>query len=199
MEGAELAGRFVEQGRNRGVELLSAVGAESIIRDEADNDVEIELSTDDAVAAHAVLIATGSRYRRLGVPGEERLIGATVHFGATCDGPFELLVVGCGNSGFEEGIFLTQFAQRVRIIDRNPQLKASPLLQDKVAGKPQISVHSNTEIVRMSGRGKLEGVTVRAGSTKQLGAEIGEGITGLLMVRQYLRELAHLSYTSINA
>ena len=72
--------------------------------------------------ARAVLVATGSSYRRLLVPGEEELIGAGIHFCATCDGPFyrgasELLVVGGGNSGLEEGLFLTQFAEMVTVVE----------------------------------------------------------------------------------
>lgn len=84
-----------------------------------------------------MLIATGSTYRGLGVPGEDGLIGAGVHFCATCDGPFyrgaeELMVIGGGNSGLEEGLFLSQFANKIRILEYGPELKASQLLQDKV-------------------------------------------------------------------
>ena len=105
-----------------------------------------------------MLIATGSSYRRLGAPGEDGLIGSSVHFCATCDGPFyrgaeERLVVGGGNSGLEEGLFLADFADRVRIVERNPQLRASQLLQDKIGSHPQFEVHTNTEIVELLGAG----------------------------------------------
>ena len=90
-----------------------------------------------------MLIATGSSYRRLGIPGEDDLIGAGVHFCATCDGPFyrgaeELLVIGGGNSALEEGLFLTKFAERVRIVQREPELTASRLLQDKINNDPAL-------------------------------------------------------------
>jgi thioredoxin reductase (NADPH) len=88
-----------------------------------------------------------------------------VHFCATCDGPFykgaaELLVVGGGNSGLEEGLFLAQFAERIRIVEHAPTLKASKLLQDKVRHHKQFTVHLNTDITAMAGSGgKLTEVT----------------------------------------
>jgi len=107
----------------------------------------------------AALIATGSSYRRLGIPGEDDLIGAGVHFCATCDGPFyrgadELLVIGGGNSALEEGLFLTRFAKRVRIVQREPELTASRLLQDKINNDPRFVVHRNTEVLELTGKGK---------------------------------------------
>ena len=75
-----------------------------------------------AYGAYAVLLALGSTYRRLGIPGEEDFIGAGVHFCATCDGPFyrgeHVAVIGGGNSAGEEGLFLTKFAQPR--LDRHP-------------------------------------------------------------------------------
>ena len=92
----------------------------------------------------ALLVATGSRYRRLDIPGEEALIGINVHFCATCDGPFyqgkEVLVVGGGNSGFQEGLFLTRFASKVTIVEFMPQLDASAILQEKVTEHNDIEV-----------------------------------------------------------
>ncbi|MFQ5380450.1 MAG: FAD-dependent oxidoreductase [Dehalococcoidia bacterium] len=259
--GAELAERFQEQAARFGVELLPAVGVERITPDNRYN--SIELSNGQELCAPAVLIATGSSYRRLNVPGEEDLIGSGVHFCATCDGPFydgatELLVVGGGNSGLEEGIFLSKFAEKVRIIDRNPQLKASQLLQDKVRSRSAFEIHLNTTVVELKGKRKLEEVVARntvtgeeyrwhpagafvfagldpnteflkgtieldqwgfivadnyrtsvpgifaagdcrAGSTKQLGAAVGEGITGLLTARQYLRDLHEARTPRVNA
>lgn len=166
--GAELADRFVAQARRYGVELLSAVAVEAISRE--NDDVALRLSGGQQVGAHAVLIATGSTYRRLGVTGEDALIGAGVHFCATCDGPFyrgaeELLVIGGGNSGLEEGLFLSQFAKHVRIVEHNPELKASRLLQDKVRNHPKFTVHTNTEVVELRGERRLEEVVARDRAT----------------------------------
>jgi thioredoxin reductase (NADPH) len=152
--GADLADRFIAQARRYGVELLSAVEVTRLERD--GGCVCVTFGSGQQVTAPAVLIATGSAYRRLGVPGEDDLIGAGVHFCATCDGPFykgaeELLVVGGGNSGLEEGLFLAQFAQHIRVVEHGPELKASRLLQDKVRSHPQFTVHVNTDVTSLVG------------------------------------------------
>ena len=162
--GAELAEKFVAQARRYEVELLSAVGVESILKE--GEDVQVRLDGGQQLGAHAALVVTGSTYRRLGVPGEEDLVGAGVHFCATCDGPFykgaeELLVIGGGNSGLEEGMFLAQFAKRIRIVQRGPELTASKLLQDKVRSHPQFAIHTNTEVTELVGKGRLEEVVAR--------------------------------------
>ena len=165
--GGELADRFVQQARRYGVEMLEAVSVAELRADQHEGDVALLLSTGQEISAHAALIATGSSYRRLEVPGEDGLIGAGVHFCATCDGPFyrgseELLVIGGGNSGLEEGLFLTNFAERIRIVERNAELKGSQLLQDKVRGHPAIEIHTSTEVVELLGRGgRLQEVRAR--------------------------------------
>ncbi len=167
IEGGELADRFVRQARRYGVEMLEAVSVANLRADQHEGDVALTLSTGQEISAHAALISTGSSYRRLEVPGEDGLIGSGVHFCATCDGPFyrgseELLVIGGGNSGLEEGLFLTNFAERVRIVERNAQLKGSQLLQDKVRGHPAIEIHTSTEVVELLGRGgRLQEVRAR--------------------------------------
>ena len=168
--GGELADRFVRQARRYGVELLSAVEVTGLAPDPAG--VCVSLGTGQRVAGSAVLVATGSTYRRLGVPGEDDLIGAGVHFCATCDGPFyrgadELMVIGGGNSALEEGLFLTQFATRVRVVARG-ELSASKLVRDKVEHDPAFTVHRNTEVVSLAGTGgRLTAVVVRDRATGQ--------------------------------
>lgn len=166
--GSELAERFIAQARRYLVELLPAVSVAEIGSD--GEDVVVRLGTGQEVAAHAVILATGSSYRRLGVPGEDDLLGAGVHFCATCDGPFykgseELMVIGGGNSALEEGLFLTQFAKRIRVVQRGPELSASRLLQDKVLNHPQFSVHTNIEVKELQGVSRLEGVVARDTAT----------------------------------
>lgn len=167
--GSDLADRFVAQAQRYGVELLSAVAVDSIQPD-ADGIVGITLSSGQEVCASAVVVATGSTYRRLGIPGEDDLIGAGVHFCATCDGPFykgakELLVIGGGNSGLEEGLFLARFADRIRVVQSGPELTASQLLQDKVRGMSTFDIHTNTKVTELVGQnGKLH--EVRAQNTE---------------------------------
>ncbi len=162
--GAELADRFIAQARRYEVELLGAVAVEAIEHD--GDDLCLRLSTEQRIAAHAVLLAPGSTYLRLGVPGEEDLIGAGVHFCATCDGPFyrgseELLVVGGGNSAVEEALFLTQFARKVHIVQRGAELTASRLLTERALKDSRLEVHTSTEVVELRGDGRLQEVVLR--------------------------------------
>ena len=115
--------------------------------------------------AFAVLLALGSTYRRLGIPGEGDFIGAGVHFCATCDGAFyrdkDVMVIGGGNSAGEESIFLTRFAKKVTIVTRDPQLTASPVVAEKVRVHPQIEVITNSSPSEFKGKDRLETVVVK--------------------------------------
>ena len=164
ISGGELADRFVAQARRYGVELLSAVSVTAVERDRGD--LVTSLSSGQQLTSHAVIVATGSTYRRLGVPGEEDLIGAGVHFCATCDAPFyqgaeEVVVIGGGNSALEEGLHLSEFAQRVRVLARSG-LSASPVLQERVRSDPQFAIRTGVDIVELEGgQGRFTAVVAR--------------------------------------
>jgi thioredoxin reductase (NADPH) len=164
ISGAELAERFVAQARRYGVELLSAVSVTGVYRD--GEDLVSSLSSGQQLTSHAVIVATGSTYKRLDVPGEDDLIGAGVHFCATCDGPFykgadEVLVIGGGNSALEEGLHLSEFAKKVRVLARS-DLSASPVLQERVRSDPQFAIHTGMDILQLEGdRGRFTGVVAR--------------------------------------
>jgi thioredoxin reductase (NADPH) len=169
--GAELADRIVQR---YGVEMLQAVSVTSITTDGEECDVET--STGDHYHSRAVLIATGSTYRRTGAEGEEDLIGAGIHFCATCDGPFykgakELVVLGGGNSALEEGLFLTQFVDKVTIVQRGDRLTANKLLQDKVLMSKNMEVLYNRTVkafrAKDDGSGKLGAIVVENSETGQ--------------------------------
>ena len=154
VEGRELADRMRRQAERYGVEILQAVAVTTVRS--CDGGVEVTTAAGETYESHAVLIATGSVYRRTGAEGEADLIGAGIHFCATCDGPLyrgadEVLVIGGGNSGLEEGLFLTQFAEHVTVVENNEELKASRLLQDKVRSHPKMTVLSNTKVVSFHG------------------------------------------------
>ncbi|MFI5036693.1 MAG: FAD-dependent oxidoreductase [Acidimicrobiales bacterium] len=172
--GAELAERMTRQAERYEVEILQAVAVTGLERDGAM--IRVDLSTGESVTAPVVLVATGSTYRRTGADGEADLIGAGIHFCATCDGPFyrgapELTVVGGGNSGLEEGLFLTQFVDHVTILQALPTLTASKLLQDKVMSHPKMSVLVNAKLRSFDAddAGKLKSVSFeRDGAVESL-------------------------------
>lgn len=146
--GAEFGDRLGRQARRFGVEILQA----NEVVDVFQQGPYLCVNSADGIeyGARAILLASGARYRRLEIPGEDELIGTGVHFCATCDGVFyrgkKVLVIGGGNSGFEESLFLTKFASQVDIVEFLPQVKASQLLQDKVAEMPNMDVVVNHEV-----------------------------------------------------
>jgi thioredoxin reductase (NADPH) len=163
ISGAEFARRLGNQARRFGAEILQAQAVKSIFKD--GRYVCVTTSDGAGYVAKAVLVATGSKYRKLDVPGEDALIGINIHFCATCDGVFykgkEVLVVGTGNSGFEEGLFLTKFAKQVTIVGNAPEVKASKILQERVAERSDMRVVTNHAIKEFQVKErKLAGVVV---------------------------------------
>ncbi|HYB85712.1 MAG TPA: FAD-dependent oxidoreductase [Streptosporangiaceae bacterium] len=164
ISGAELAERFVAQARRYGVEFLPAVSVTAVEPD--GEDLVTSLSAGQQLTSHAVIVSTGSVYRRLGVPGEQEMTGAGVHFCATCDGPLyrgadEVVVIGGGNSALEEGLHLSEFAHRVRVLARSG-LSAAPILQKRVRADPQFTVHTGMDIVELQGAdGRFTAVVAR--------------------------------------
>ena len=115
--------------------------------------------------ARAVILATGSAYRELGLEDEKRLSGRGVSWCATCDGFFfrdqEIVVVGGGDSAVEEATFLTRFGKRVLMVHRRDQLRASKIMADRAASDPKIEFAWNSEVVAIHGEDKVTGVTLR--------------------------------------
>lgn len=162
--GAELADRLVAHARRYGVEMVSAADVVRVVREP--DCVMASTAAGDMYGADAAIVATGSRYRRLGIPGEDGLIGLGVHYCATCDGPFyrgakELVVIGGGNSALEESVFLATLAEHVTILTRG-ELRASDVVQDRVRSHPRISVHTGTDPLAFEPRdGRLGAVLAR--------------------------------------
>lgn len=146
--GIEFSNRLRRQAERFGVELLQA--QDVIELNSHHNYHRVKTGDGQAYTARAVLITTGSRYRRLHVPGENEYTGAGVHFCATCDGPFykgkHVAVIGGGNSAAEESLLLTKFAEHVTILVRRERFKATKIILESVFGSPKIDVHWNTEV-----------------------------------------------------
>ena len=132
--------------------------------------------------AHAIILATGSSYRELGLPNEKRLSGHGVSWCATCDGFFfrdqDIAVVGGGDSAVEEATFLTRFAKSVTMIHRRDELRASKIMADRAHKDPKIKFIWNSEVADLHGEAKLSGLTIRdinSGETSEL------AVTGLFV------------------
>jgi len=153
ISGQDFSKRLREQAEQFGAEVLQAQEIASI--SSRDNYHVVTTHDGSEYSANALLIASGSRYRHLGVEGESDYIGAGVHFCATCDGPFfkgkEIAVVGGGISAAEESLSLTKFAKKVIVLVRKNRFKASSIIQDKVLSHPKIEVRWNTEVTAFLG------------------------------------------------
>lgn len=133
-------------------------------------------TTEGDMLAKAVLIATGSDYKKIGVPGEKEYYAHGVHYCATCDGAFyrdkRLVVVGGGNSAVQEAMFLTRFATHIDLLVRSDKMRASEILQEDLRTKhaDKITVHFNTttdEIVGVDNQ-----VTKVIGTDKTTGKKV---------------------------
>ncbi|MHA1978184.1 MAG: NAD(P)/FAD-dependent oxidoreductase, partial [Candidatus Hodarchaeales archaeon] len=129
----------------------------------------------------AVLVATGSNYRQLVVPGSDALLGISIHYCATCDGYFyknkKIFVIGGGNSAFEESLFLNEkFADHVTIIVRGNEPRASPVLQEKVKDREGIDIWVNAEVVELVGEDSLEVVKIKHIDTDEVKEYRPDGI-----------------------
>ncbi len=169
ISGIEFASRLVKQAERFGAELLRATEA-SGIRTHGGSPC-LQTASGREYAARSILLSGGSTYRRLNIPGEDDLIGAGVHFCATCDGPFyrdrHVAVIGGGNSAGEESLFLTRFADRVTLLVRAEAMNASQLVIDKVLGHPKIETRFKIEATEFVGNGSLRSIRLRDTATGQ--------------------------------
>jgi thioredoxin reductase (NADPH) len=161
-------------------------GAELI----TDDVTEVDLTADpkvvnvggDTYLAKTVIIATGSSYRQLNVPGEDLLSGHGVSWCATCDGFFfreqDIAVVGGGDSAMEEATFLTRFARSVTVIHRRDELRASKIMQDRAFANPKVKFAWDSEVVEILGEDRVTGVRLRNTKTRE---ESELAVTGIFV------------------
>lgn len=128
--------------------------------------------------AEAVIVTAGASPRRLGIPGEEEMIGRGVSYCGTCDGFFfrgkDIVVVGGGDSALEEGLFLTKFANTVKIIHRRNELRAGPVLQKRAFANEKISFVWDTVVDEILGNGvvqKIKATNVKTGETAEMNTD----------------------------
>lgn len=161
--GMQLAEQLEAQAKRFGADVQ--YGDVTEIRDEGD--VKVVVVDGVERRARTVLIATGSDYNKIGAPGEAEYYGRGVHYCATCDGAFykskRLVVVGGGNSGVQEALFLTRFAEHIDLLVRST-VKASEVLQQelqKYVDKGQVTIHLGATVSEITATdGKIDGVNI---------------------------------------
>jgi len=177
--GPELMDSMREQAKRFGAELIT----DDVVEMDLSGDIKtIKDGAGSVIQAKAVILATGSAYREIGLENEKRLSGRGVSWCATCDGFFfkeqTIAVVGGGDSAVEEATFLTKFASKVYLIHRRDSLRASKIMADRALNNPKIEMVWNSEVIDINGEKNVESLTLRNtqdGSTSTL------AVTGLFV------------------
>ena len=172
IQGPELMMKLQEQAEKFGTEVI----LDDVTKVDLLGEVKVvETGYSGTFEARTVIFATGSAYRKLGLPDEERLSGRGVSWCATCDGFFfktkTIAVVGGGDSAMEEATFLTRFADKVYLVHRKDSLRASKIMQERAFANEKIEFVWNSEVVGISGENAVEGLSLRNtvdGSTSEL-------------------------------
>jgi thioredoxin reductase (NADPH) len=161
IQGPELMESMRKQAERFGAEYVS----DDVSSVDLTGDIKIVTVHETEYRAKAVVLATGSAWRQIGVPGEERLLGHGVSACATCDGFFfrnqNIVVVGGGDSAMEEATFLTRFADRVTIVHRRDTLRASKIMQERAFADPKIVFAWNSAVEEILGDTNVTGIRLR--------------------------------------
>ena len=192
ISGPELAEKMFEPLENLGVEHLYGF----VKNIENHGDVKKVITDNEEFGTRTVIVATGSKHRLLGVPGEEELNSRGVSYCAVCDGAFfrdqDLLVVGGGDSAVEEAIFLTQFAKTVTIVHRRDELRAQKVLQDRAFANEKINFIWDSVVKEIKGENRVESVVIENVKTGQVTEQAFGGVfiyVGLDPVSDFVQEL----------
>ncbi len=173
IQGPALMDEMRAQAERFGAELIT----DDVIEVDLTGDVKTVKTATDTYRAHAVILATGSGYRKLDLPNEEALSGRGVSYCATCDGFFfreqHIAVVGGGDSAVEEATFLTRFGSKVSLIVRRDELRASKIMQERAFADPKLEIVWNSVVESINGAESLESLTLKdtaTGETSELPA-----------------------------
>jgi thioredoxin reductase (NADPH) len=171
--GPALMDEMRSQAERFGAELIP----DDVVEVDLTGETKVVRTVTDTYHARSVILATGSGYRKLGLPNEEELSGRGVSWCATCDGFFfrdqHIAVVGGGDSAIEEATFLTRFASKVTLIHRRDELRASKIMQERAFADPKLDIVWNSEVAAINGTDRLESLTLRdtqTGETRELAA-----------------------------
>jgi thioredoxin reductase (NADPH) len=162
------------------VEKMAAQAARFKLETKNGNVIKVELSaatkkltleSGEELRSQALIICTGARPNKLGIPGEEKFTGKGVSYCATCDGPFfrdqDILVVGGGDTAIQEADFLTKFARKVRVVHRRDTLRATKVLQEKAFNNKRIEFIWNSNVIAIEGKKEVERMRLRDNKGKE--------------------------------
>jgi thioredoxin reductase (NADPH) len=179
LSGSDLIEKMAAQAFRFGLETKNA----NVVRLElADREKKLILESGEELSCRSLIIATGARPNKLGVPGEEKFTGRGVSYCATCDGPFfrnqEIIVVGGGDTAIQEADFLTKFASKVTVVHRRDALRATKVLQEKAFANKKVEFLWNSSVIAIEGEKEVEQVRIRNND----GGEREIGVTGIFIL-----------------
>jgi thioredoxin reductase (NADPH) len=172
VSGFELVNAMEEQAKKFGM-ITENVDVSSFKREE-DGTFTVKGSGNESFRSRALILAMGSNYKKLGVPGEAEFLGSGVSYCATCDGAFYrdkvTAVIGGGNTALEEALFLTRFASKVYIVHRRGEFRGEKVIQDRIDANPKIVKIMDSVVEKVNGTGRVQSMTVKnnkSGETKE--------------------------------
>jgi thioredoxin reductase (NADPH) len=161
ISGFDLMDRMRTQAEKFGLKIQS----EEVLKLELSEKRKVVFTSSGQMESKAIILACGATWKKLGIEGEDRLMGKGISFCATCDGPFyrdqEVAVVGGGDTAVEEAIFLTRFVKRIYLIHRRDKLRATKLLQERAMGEEKIEFIWDTAPLRILGENDVEGIELK--------------------------------------
>ena len=192
LPGIELSQKFEEQARNFGAEILI-----SSVQSVAKKGNLFTVDTDNGpLTTPTVIVATGAKHKKLGIPGEEELSGRGVSYCATCDGPFfkgkRMLVAGGGDAACDEAMFLSKLTDQVIMVHRRDRFRAQPALAERTLKNPNIEVRWNTEAKVIKGDGRVQEVVLLRNDKNETYQEKVEAVfvfVGSIPQTQVVKEL----------
>jgi len=161
VSGFELMDRMKTQAERFGLKIQS----EEVIRLELSEKRKVVFLNSGTLESKTIILACGATWKKLGIEGEDRLMGRGISFCATCDGPFyrdeEVAVIGGGDTAVEEAIFLTRFVKRIYLVHRRDKLRATKLLQERAMSEEKITLVWETIPLRILGQNSVEAIELR--------------------------------------
>ncbi len=162
ISGNELIERFVQQATKFGLEIQRFTPVDKV---EDTGEQKVITAGEKQFSSSSLIIATGAQWNKLGVAGEEKLIGKGISYCATCDGAFfkdqDVAVVGGGDTALVDALYLSRVAQKVYVVHRRDQLRAQKILQDKAQNEPKIEFVWNTVVKEIKGKDQVKTLVLK--------------------------------------
>ena len=192
IDGDELSRLMEEQAKRFGLEVVS----QEVVEVKLEGERKLVKTNESTYLCEALIICTGTEYRKLGIPGEKEFTGKGVSYCATCDGAFfkdsQIVVVGGGDSALTEALFLTKFAKELTIIHRRDALRGTKIYQERVLSNPKIKMLWNSVVQKIKGDSIVRSIVIKNVKTGEINEFNTEGVflfVGVSPRTQFLKNL----------